>query len=100
MFDSIPKEDIDVLIATDCISEGQNLQDCDYLINYDIHWNPLYALFSVSIVLEAAIRLLSLSISALMQCWTITSILKAKVETCMKIVDMIATGDDNLLSDE
>ena len=33
--------DIDVLIATDCISEGQNLQDCDYLINYDIHWNPV-----------------------------------------------------------
>lgn len=32
------KEDIDVLIATDCISEGQNLQDCDYLINYDIHF--------------------------------------------------------------
>lgn len=35
------KERIDVLIATDCISEGQNLQDCDYLINYDIHWNPV-----------------------------------------------------------
>lgn len=32
---------IDILIATDCISEGQNLQDCDYLINYDIHWNPV-----------------------------------------------------------
>lgn len=35
------RERIDVLIATDCISEGQNLQDCDYLINYDIHWNPV-----------------------------------------------------------
>lgn len=34
-------EQIDVLIATDCISEGQNLQDCDYLVNYDIHWNPV-----------------------------------------------------------
>lgn len=34
-------EDIDILIATDVISEGQNLQDCDYLINYDIHWNPV-----------------------------------------------------------
>ena len=40
MFDSI-EVDIDILIATDCISEGQNLQDCDYLINYDIHWNPV-----------------------------------------------------------
>ncbi len=34
-------KEIDILIATDCISEGQNLQDCDYLINYDIHWNPV-----------------------------------------------------------
>ncbi|MHC4892561.1 MAG: helicase-related protein [Planctomycetota bacterium] len=33
--------DLDLLIATDCISEGQNLQDCDWLINYDIHWNPV-----------------------------------------------------------
>ena len=33
--------EIDLLIATDCISEGQNLQDCDWLINYDIHWNPV-----------------------------------------------------------
>jgi superfamily II DNA/RNA helicase len=39
----LPEEpnEIDILIATDCISEGQNLQDCDYLINYDIHWNPV-----------------------------------------------------------
>ena len=35
------QDEIDILIATDCISEGQNLQDCDYLINYDIHWNPV-----------------------------------------------------------
>ena len=33
--------DVDIAIATDCISEGQNLQDCDYLVNYDIHWNPV-----------------------------------------------------------
>ena len=39
---NMPQEgEIDILIATDCISEGQNLQDCDYLINYDIHWNPV-----------------------------------------------------------
>ena len=41
LFENLPKVDIDLLIATDCISEGQNLQDCDYLINYDIHWNPV-----------------------------------------------------------
>lgn len=39
--DSELTDEIDLLIATDCISEGQNLQDCDYLINYDIHWNPV-----------------------------------------------------------
>jgi ERCC4-related helicase len=39
--DSTNKDEIDILFATDCISEGQNLQDCDYLINYDIHWNPV-----------------------------------------------------------
>ena len=39
---SLPQDaEIDLLIATDCISEGQNLQDCDLLINYDIHWNPV-----------------------------------------------------------
>ena len=35
------KDDLDILIATDCVSEEQNLQDCDYLVNYDIHWNPV-----------------------------------------------------------
>ncbi|MEE1130253.1 MAG: helicase-related protein [Caryophanon sp.] len=39
--DSKLTDEIDILFATDCISEGQNLQDCDYLINYDIHWNPV-----------------------------------------------------------
>ena len=39
--DSAPAADIDLLIATDCISEGQNLQDCDTVLNYDIHWNPV-----------------------------------------------------------
>src|SRR5205814_9611283 len=38
----MPQQDeIDLLIATDCISEGQNLQDCDFVVNYDIHWNPV-----------------------------------------------------------
>ena len=39
--ENIADGDIDVMIATDCISEGQNLQDCDFLVNYDIHWNPV-----------------------------------------------------------
>ena len=54
-------EEIDVLIATDCISEGQNLQDCDYLINYDIHWNPVRVSFSDSDVLTVSARTMSAS---------------------------------------
>jgi ERCC4-related helicase len=38
---NVPEQQIDILIATDCISEGQNLQDCDQVVNYDIHWNPV-----------------------------------------------------------
>ena len=41
LLNNMPLEDIDVLIGTDCISEGQNLQDCDYMVNFDIHWNPV-----------------------------------------------------------
>ena len=54
--------EIDILIATDCISEGQNLQDCDYLINYDIHWNPVRIIqrFDVLTVLAAATTTFSL----------------------------------------
>ncbi|MBF0202645.1 MAG: hypothetical protein HQK66_15355, partial [Desulfamplus sp.] len=36
-----PEKQVDILIGTDCISEGQNLQDCDCVINYDIQWNPV-----------------------------------------------------------
>ena len=38
---TILEEEIEILIATDCLSEGQNLQDCDFVVNYDIHWNPV-----------------------------------------------------------
>ena len=94
--------EIDFLIATDCISEGQNLQDCDYLINYDIHWNPVRIIQRFGRIdrigsKNACIQLVNF--------WPDVTLdeyidLKAKVETRMKIVDMTATGDDNLLSDE
>lgn len=93
---------IDILIATDCISEGQNLQDCDYLINYDIHWNPVRIIQRFGRIdrigsINKEIQLVNF--------WPDLSLdeyinLKTKVETRMKIVDMTATGDDNLLSDE
>lgn len=96
------KTEIDVLIATDCISEGQNLQDCDYLINYDIHWNPVRIIQRFGRIdrigsKNACIQLVNF--------WPDVTLdeyidLKSKVETRMKIVDMTATGDDNIISEE
>lgn len=102
LFDSIPKEDIDILIATDCISEGQNLQDCDSLINYDIHWNPVRIIQRFGRIDRIGSRN---TVIQLVNFWPDVTLddyinLKAKVETRMKIVDMTATGDDNILSDE
>lgn len=96
------KAEIDVLIATDCISEGQNLQDCDYLINYDIHWNPVRIIQRFGRIDRIGSKNKCIQ---LVNFWPAVTLdeyinLKAKVETRMKIVDMTATGDDNLLSDE
>lgn len=93
---------IDVLIATDCISEGQNLQDCDYLINYDIHWNPVRIIQRFGRIDRIGSRN---SCIQLVNFWPDVTLddyiqLKAKVETRMKIVDMTATGDDNILSED
>lgn len=94
------KADIDVLIATDCISEGQNLQDCDYLINYDIHWNPVRIIQRFGRIDRIGSHN---KVIQLVNFWPDISLdayidLKARVESRMKIVDMTATGDDNLLS--
>jgi ERCC4-related helicase len=93
---------IDVLIATDCISEGQNLQDCDYLINYDIHWNPVRIIQRFGRIdrigsLNAQIQLVNY--------WPDMTLdeyinLKGRVEARMKVTVMTATGDDNILSPE
>lgn len=93
---------IDILIATDCISEGQNLQDCDYLINFDIHWNPVRIIQRFGRIDRIGSRNKYIQ---LVNFWPDVTLdeyidLKAKVETRMKIVDMTATGDDNILSDE
>lgn len=95
-------ENIDVLIATDCISEGQNLQDCDYLINYDIHWNPVRIIQRFGRIdrigsLNAEIQLVNY--------WPDMTLdeyinLKGRVEARMKVTVMTATGDDNILSPE
>ena len=96
------KTEIDFLIATDCISEGQNLQDSDYLINYDIHWNPVRIIQRFGRIDRIGSKNTYIQ---LVNFWPDVTLdeyidLKAKVETRMKIVDMTATGDDNLLSEE
>ncbi len=96
------QHNIDILIATDCISEGQNLQDCDYLINYDIHWNPVRIIQRFGRI----DRIGSINeVIQLVNFWPDLSLddyinLKARVETRMKISVMTSTGDDNLISEE
>ena len=97
---SLPQEgEIDLLIATDCISEGQNLQDCDYLVNYDIHWNPVRIIQRFGRIdrigsVDHAVQLVNF--------WPTPNLdqyitLKHRVEARMALVDIAATLEDNLL---
>lgn len=93
--------EIDVLIATDCISEGQNLQDCDYLINYDIHWNPVRIIQRFGRIDRIGSRN---DVIQLVNYWPDMELddyikLKGRVESRMKATVITSTGDDNLLSD-
>ena len=96
------KEDIDVLIATDCISEGQNLQDCDWLLNYDIHWNPVRIIQRFGRVDRIGSKN---NVIQLVNYWPDMTLdeyidLKGRVEARMKVSVMTSTGDDNLISPE
>ena len=95
-------EDIDVLIATDCISEGQNLQDCDYLINYDIHWNPVRIIQRFGRIDRIGSKNAQIQLVNYWPDMTLDEYinLKGRVESRMKVTVMTATGDDNLLSPE
>ncbi|MGE0920160.1 helicase-related protein [Trichlorobacter lovleyi] len=100
----LPKEsaEIDILIGTDCISEGQNLQDCDYLVNYDIHWNPVRIIQRFGRIDRIGSRNAQIQ---LVNFWPDISLddyinLKSRVESRMIIADVTATGDDNILSAE
>ncbi len=97
----MPQEDeIDLLIGTDCISEGQNLQDCDYLINYDIHWNPVRIIQRFGRIdrigsINKAVQLVNF--------WPTQDLnkyinLKNRVEARMALVDIAATQEDNILN--
>lgn len=92
--------EIDVLIATDCISEGQNLQDCDYLINYDIHWNPVRIIQRFGRIDRIGSKN---DVIQLVNYWPDMELddyikLKGRVESRMKATVITSTGDDNLLS--
>lgn len=102
MLDIHDDREIDILIATDCISEGQNLQDCDYLINYDIHWNPVRIIQRFGRIDRIGSKNECIQLVNFWPDLTLDEYinLKARVETRMKIVDMTATGDDNVLSPE
>ena len=100
---SMPQQgEIDLLIATDCISEGQNLQDCDTLINYDIHWNPVRIIQRFGRIdrigsVNSAVHLVNF--------WPTEDLnkyinLKNRVEARMALVDLSATFEDNVLKNE
>lgn len=94
--------DIDLLIATDCVSEGQNLQDCDICINYDIHWNPVRIVQRFGRIDRIGSKN---DYIQLVNFWPNVSLdeyinLNARVENRMALVDATATGDDNLLATE
>lgn len=92
--------EIDLLVATDCISEGQNLQDCDYLVNYDIHWNPVRIIQRFGRIDRLGSKNDKIQ---LVNFWPTKDLdqyinLKTRVEARMALVDVTATGEDNLLS--
>lgn len=95
------KGEIDLLICTDCISEGQNLQDCDYLINYDIHWNPVRIvqrfgridrIGSVNDKIQLVNFFPNLELDTYID-------LIGRVKGRMQILDVSATGDDNIIEE-
>ncbi len=101
---TMPKEtgELDVLIGTDVISEGQNLQDCDYLVNYDIHWNPVRIIQRFGRIDRIGS---TNDVIQLVNFWPDISLdqyidLKERVENRMVIVDVTSTGDDNVLTQQ
>lgn len=95
------KEDIDILIATDCISEGQNLQDCDYLINYDIHWNPVRIVQRFGRIDRLGSKNTCIK---LVNFWPSMKLdeyihLEGRVKQKMKMLDISATGEEDVINE-
>ncbi len=100
---SMPHDgEIDILIATDCISEGQNLQDCDQLVNYDIHWNPVRIIQRFGRIDRIGSQNKEIQ---LINFWPTDDLnkyinLKNRVEARMALVDIAATAEDNILQSD
>jgi len=95
-----PAEEIDILIATDCLSEGQNLQDCDLVVNYDVHWNPVRLMQRFGRIDRIGSRNHRV---AMANFWPTQDLdryldLKNRVEARMALVDAAATGTDDPLA--
>lgn len=95
------KKEIDILVATDCISEGQNLQDCDYLINYDIHWNPVRIIQRFGRIDRIGSTNKQIQ---LVNFWPNMELdeyinLKQRVENKMVMVDVSTTGEENIIQE-
>lgn len=96
------KPEIDILIATDCISEGQNLQDCDYLINYDIHWNPVRIVQRFGRIDRIGSQN---EVIQLVNFWPNMELdeyinLESRVSGRMVMLDMSATGEENIIEEK
>lgn len=92
--------ELDILIGTDCISEGQNLQDCDFLINFDIHWNPVRIIQRFGRIDRIGSSNACIQLANYWPDITLDDYinLKERVENRMVIADVTATGDDNVLT--
>lgn len=93
---------IDILIGTDCISEGQNMQDCDFCVNYDIHWNPVRIIQRFGRIDRIGSRNECIQLVNFWPDLTLDEYinLKSRVETRMRISVMTSTGDDDLINAE
>ena len=94
--------EIDILIATDCLSEGQNLQDCDLVVNYDIHWNPVRLMQRFGRIDRLGSRNREVG---MVNFWPTADLdryldLKNRVEARMALADATATGADDPLSED
>ncbi len=95
-------DEIDLLIATDCISEGQNLQDCDYLVNYDIHWNPVRIIQRFGRIDRLGSKN---KVIQLVNFWPNMELdeyinLEARVSGRMVLLDISATGEENVIEQD